>query len=302
VYATGLAHVSAFAFDAQGRLWAATADYSDTGIDGVYEIAKSGASPVQVISGMHTPLGLLWYDGALYVASRERVEAYGGFDGSRFTTVRTVVALPSGVGEVNGLALSSAGRLLLGISAPCDHCAPASAYSGAIASFLPDGSELRVDVSGIRAPVGLAFYPGSSDLFVSMDQRDDLGELTPGDWLAMVQPGQDWGFPDCYGQGGGICAGLPAPTAVLDIHAAVSGVAIVTGQLGAEVGNSALVAEWAIGVVRSVALAKDGSAYTGTVSRFLTGLQNPVALAVSPDGAVLVGDWGTGTIYRIAAA
>ena len=36
VAATGLAHVSAFAFDADGRLWAATAGYGDDGSDAVY--------------------------------------------------------------------------------------------------------------------------------------------------------------------------------------------------------------------------------------------------------------------------
>ena len=33
----------------------------------------------------------------------------------------------------------------------------------------------------------------------------------------------------------------------------------------------------------------------------LTGLTNPVPVAVTPDGAVLVGDWGTGSVYRVAA-
>ena len=80
--------------------------------------------------------------------------------------------------------------------------------------------------TGIRAPVGLAWYPGASDLFVTMNQRDDLGDATPGDWLAVVVPGQDWQFPDCYGQGGSACDGAPSPVAVLDKHAAVSGVAI----------------------------------------------------------------------------
>jgi glucose/arabinose dehydrogenase len=300
VYATGLTHASAFAFDAAGLLWVATADYTDSGADGVYLVTGAGATPVQVIAGLHTPLGLLWYAGTLYVASKERVDAYGGFNGSSFSTVRTVVSLPAGVGEVNGLATSPDGRLVLGISAPCDHCTPTSEYSGSIVSYLPDGSDLRVDVTGIRAPVGLAYYPGTSDLFVTMNQRDDLGEMTPGDYLSVVKVGQDWGFPDCYGQGGSACAGVPVPTAVLDTHAAVSGVAIVTGGMGAAVGNSAVVAEWSTGVVEAVVLTSSGSTYAGTATRFLTGLQNPVAVALSPDGALLVGDWTSGTIYWIA--
>jgi hypothetical protein len=38
----------------------------------------------------------------------------------------------------------------------------------------------------------------------------------------------------------------------------------------------------------------------GLVTPYLSGLKNPLPIAVSPDGAVLVGDWGTGTIYRIS--
>ena len=70
-----------------------------------------------------------------------------------------------------------------------------------------------------------------------MNQRDDLGEHTPGDLLAIPQRGQDWRFPGCYGQGVPACTGVPEAVAVLDKHAAVGDVAIVTGQLGAVVGT-----------------------------------------------------------------
>ncbi len=241
VYATGLEHASAFAFDTQGRLWVATADYEDKGTDAVYLVEKAGADPVKVIADLHTPLGLLWNKGSLYVSSKERVDAYSGLDGTEFTTQKTIVTLPAGVGEVNGLALAPDGRVLLGISAPCDHCTPESEYSGAIVSFQPDGSDLQVYTNEIRAPIGLVYYPGTSDLFVTMNHRDDLGAKTPGDWLAVVREGQAWGFPDCYGQNGDVCTGAPAPVGVLDEHAAASGVAIVTGELGDKVGTSALV-------------------------------------------------------------
>jgi hypothetical protein len=35
---------------------------------------------------------------------------------------------------------------------------------------------------------------------------------------------------------------------------------------------------------------------------FLTGLTNPVPVILGPDGTLLVGDWGTGIVYRITAA
>ncbi len=301
VYAGGLTHAAAFALDAQQRLWVATADYTDDGKDGVYLVASTGATPVAVISGLHTPLGLLWHDGTLYVASKARIDAYSGLQGSKFTKHRTVLTLPAQVGEVNNIVLAPSGRLLVGISAPCDHCTPTSKYSGAIISVATDGTGLAVYASGIRAPVGLTFFPGTSDLFVTMDYRDDLGTKTPGDALAVVRAGTAWGNPACYGQGGTACTGVPATIATLDEHAAVGGVAIVNGQLGATIGTSALVAEWAAGKVQRVALVTEATTYTATVSPFLTGVKNPVAVAVAGDHAIFVGDWTTGTVYRIAA-
>lgn len=299
-YAEGIVNTAAFAFDAYGGLWVATAAYSDEGNDGVYYVASEGATPIEVVSGLHTPLGLLWIGDSLYVSSKESVDAFSGFDGTGFAEQQNVVTFPAGVGEVNGMALSPEGRIMLGVSAPCDHCTPESEWSGAVVSFLPDGSDLRVEASGIRAPIGLSYYPGTSDLLVSMNERDDLGDKTTGDQLGVVELGQDWGFPGCYGQGGTKCTGAPEALAVLDRHAAVSGVAIVTGELGEEVGTGAIVAEWSLGKVELVSLEKNGEAYTSSVSTLLTGLQNPVPVIVTPDGAVLVGDWATAVIYKIA--
>jgi glucose/arabinose dehydrogenase len=301
VYARGPAKVADLAFDAKGRLWLATADYTDHGKDGVYMVPKPGAAPVEVIAGLHTPPGLLWYQESLYVSSTGRVDAYRNFDGTRFANRRTILTLPADVGESNEMVLGPDGRILMGISAPCDHCVPTSKWSAAIVSFLPDGGDLRTYASGIRAPVGLLYYPHTSDLFVTINQRDDLGAQTPGDWLTVVGLGQAWGYPSCYGQGGAVCANTPQPTAVLDKHAAVIGLAIVTGQLGPTVGTSAVVAEWAVGKVQRVVLSRVGSTYTGSVSPFLTGVHNPVPVLLGPDGALLVGDWATGTIYRISA-
>ncbi|MCW3019635.1 MAG: sorbosone dehydrogenase [Solirubrobacterales bacterium] len=300
VYAKGPSTTAAFAFDAQGRLWLTAAGLEAHTHDGVYVIAKQGAKPVEVVSGLDDPLGLAWYGGRLYVASVGRVDAYAGFDGRRFTQHTRILDGPVAGGENNLLAMSSDGRFLMGITATCDHCTPSSRYSGSIVSFRPDGSGLRLYASRIRAPFGLAYMPGTSDLFVSMNQQDDLGRRTPGDWLTLVREGQDWRFPGCYGQGGSSCAGVPSPTAVLDEHAAVGGVAIATGELGASVGTAAIVPEWQLGKVQRVALRRTGSGYEGSVTPLLTGIENPLAITIAPDRSLLVGDWATGTIYRVA--
>jgi glucose/arabinose dehydrogenase len=299
VYATGLKNASAFAFDPQGRLWVTTSAATQHAHDGVYMVNMGGA-PVKVVSNIAGPLGLVWHGGKLYVASLGRVDAFSGLRGSHFSKRQTILSGPVAGGENNNLVMAPDGRMLMGVSASCDHCTPTSRFSGAIVSFRQDGSDLRVYASGIRAGYGLAYYPGTSDLFVTMNQRDDLGARTPGDWLAVVRNGDSWGFPGCHGQGGSACTGVPKPTAELDRHAAAGGVAIVTGQLGSGFERSAIVAEWQSRKVERVALTKSGSRYRGSVSTLLTGIKNPLAVTTTPDGAVLVGDWTTGTIYRVA--
>ncbi|HEY5195037.1 MAG TPA: hypothetical protein VIJ39_14365 [Solirubrobacteraceae bacterium] len=302
VYAKGPATTAAFSFDRQGRLWLTAAGLEAHAFDGVYMVAKPGAQPLKVVAGLKDPLGLAWYAGRLYVASVGRVDSYGGFNGHRFTEHTKILSGPVAGGENNLLAMAPDGRFVMGVTATCDHCTPTSALSGSIVSFRPDGSDLRLYARGIRAPFGLAFMPGTSELLASMNQRDDLGTKTPGDWLALVREGENWRFPGCYGQGGTVCSGVPRPTAVLDPHAAAGGVAITTGQLGASVGTSALVTEWATAKVQRVALKKNGSSYEGSVTPFLTGIANPLAIALAPTGSLLVGDWKSGEIYRIGVS
>jgi len=72
--------------------------------------------PTKVLSGVHTALGLLWIGDKLYVSSTARLDGYSGFDGQAFARHQTVLALPSGVGEVSAMAFGpdAKGNLLLG--------------------------------------------------------------------------------------------------------------------------------------------------------------------------------------------
>src|SRR5207247_4514926 len=81
VYATGLKTMSAFAVDSKGRLWVTTSGATDHSRDAVYLVRKAGTRPVKVISGLKGPLGLVWLDDRLYVASIGRVDAFGGLRG-----------------------------------------------------------------------------------------------------------------------------------------------------------------------------------------------------------------------------
>ena len=75
---------------------------------------------------------------------------------------------------------------------------------------------------------------------------------------------------------------MPSPVAELDEHAAVSGVAIVTGQLGSSLGTGAAVAEWVTGKVQWVQLTASDGGYTGKTTAFLSGFENPVPVMLDP--------------------
>jgi len=302
IYTRDLPHVSAFAYDHAGRLWATTSGSTSHTSDGVYLVSQPGAAARKVVGGIEGPLGLVWVGDRLIVSSLGRVTEYAGFDGVSFRRSKDILSGPVPGGENNNVVLAPDGRLVMGISASCDHCVPASKWSGTILSFRQNGSDLRVLAKGVRAAYGLAYLPGTKQLFASLNQRDDLGSHTPGDWLAIVRSGQDWGFPGCYGQRTKACSRRPAPVGVLDAHAAAGGVALLTLELAGRYRPSALVAEWQLGKIQRVALRRTSGGYSGTTSVFLTGFENPLPVISTRNGSILVGDWGTGIVYRISAS
>ena len=215
-------NVSAFAFDARGRLWVTTSGASDHANDGVYLIPRAGREARQG-------------DQRRRRAARARLARQ-----SSVTSPRSAASTSSAASRARGFRGGSAvivepkrprleqrdRRDRPTADSPWASRRPATTassrrrWSATIVSFRPDGSDVRVYARGIRAPFGLAYDRVTGALITSMNQRDDLGARTPGDWLALVRSGQDWRFPGCYGQGGSVCRGVPKPLAVLDRHAA----------------------------------------------------------------------------------
>lgn len=307
VFATGLPRPTAFAVDSQGRLWATSGAGARTREDGVWLVAGKGARPQQVVRDVPTPLGLTWHGGELYVAERGRVRAYAGFSGGRFAHGRTVLTeLPVGLHQNAGIAAGPDGRLYLGIGSQCDSCRPRHRLSATVVSFLPDGSDLRVVARGLRYAYGLAFLPGTGDLFATENGRDDLGLRAPPEELNLIRDGKDYGYPGCWGQGGSACAGSEPALVRLAPHASADALTFITGQWGPRYATSAFIAEFGSSfrpstgrdVVR-VALTPAATGYTARASVFATGFGTPLAIATGADGALVVGDFSRNTVYRL---
>jgi glucose/arabinose dehydrogenase len=62
----------------------------------------------------------------------------------------------------------------------------------------PDGTGQKVYAWGIRNAVGIAFRPGTNELWMSTNERDEIGENLPPDYISSVRPGGFYGWPWYY--------------------------------------------------------------------------------------------------------
>jgi glucose/arabinose dehydrogenase len=289
VYATGLKHPTALAFGPGGLLYAT----QDTGE--VVATGRGSTKPRVLARGFKTPLGLAWSGSTLFVSTQGSVHRLV-VRGKRVVSRTTIVkGLPFGRHQQDTIALGPDGRLYLGSGTTCDVCREQDRRSGAILSFRPDGTDLRVDATGFRNPFGLVF--DGKRLFVSDNARDDLGRDEPADTVVVFKRGADYGWPDCWASWQerrlkGRCSGVTPPFAYLEPHSSADTLALWAGSLFVAEWGQYLSRRWGRKLVR-IDLA------TGRSTTFADGFEHPLGLAVEPHGGLLAGDWGRGVIYRI---
>jgi glucose/arabinose dehydrogenase/azurin len=287
-----------------GSVFVSTAAESGTGTDGVY-LVHPGGKAVEVISGLTRAMGVVWHDDQLYVSSLGQVAVYTDFNGRSFGAHHTILTgLPVGNGLLgfnDELILGPDGRFYMGIASPCDHCAPTKPLSATIVSFLPDGSDLSVYAFGVRGNSSLAFLPGTNDLFMGTNQRDNVGKspTAPADEFGLVTPGSDWGYPWCWQQGGNACRGVSHPLTDDDQHAATDGLTFVGRKWSASYTTSALVAEWSTGRVIQQGLTIKDHVVSAHPQVILTGVGSPSGLMTLPNGDVVLASYATGKLYEL---
>lgn len=67
-----------------------------------------------------------------------------------------------------------------------------------IQEFNMDGSGQRTFATGLRNAVGTMFYPGTTDLYTVVNERDGLGDELVPDYLTKVKDGGFYGWPYSY--------------------------------------------------------------------------------------------------------
>ncbi|MCU1283788.1 MAG: cytochrome c, class [Acidobacteriales bacterium] len=202
---------------------------------------------------------------------------------------------------------------------------PAEKHRADVLEYNPDGSGFRVYASGIRNAVGIAVNPTTGELWGSVNERDGLGDDLVPDYITHIQDGGYYGWPWYY-MGGHQDPRLKGthpelkdkvitPDVLLQPHFASLEMTFYDGhQFPSEYSGDIFAAEhgsWnrskrsGYEVIR-VPL-KDGHA-SGEYEDFLTGFYTaegqvwgrPVGVTVAKDGALLVSDDGSNSIWRVS--
>jgi glucose/arabinose dehydrogenase len=312
------------AWGAKGTLFVGSADAGK-----VYAIdLKSGpaASPVTIASGLRTPVGVAFRDGALYVSAVDRILRFDDIENRLADPPKPVLVSDRLPGMQDHswkfIAFGPDDKLYFSVGAPCNICEPDPARYANIMRMNPDGSQMEIFSRGIRFSVGFDWDPQTRELWFTANGRDRMGDELPPDTLNhAAKAGLDFGYPYChagnvpdpdFGQKHA-CSEFAPPAQRLPAHVAPLGMRFYTGtQFPAEYRGSIFIAEhgsWnrsrKIGYrITRVRVDKNSAvAYEPFATGWLQGektLGRPADVLVAPDGSLLVSDDFAGAIYRIS--
>jgi len=157
------------------------------------------------VRGLDMPHGLALHGGSLYVADLNGVWRYAWRSGQDIAGDRGQRITPEGAfGDSGGshwtrnIAIApDAGHFYVAIGSEGNlEVDPAPRAS--IMQFDIDGSGGRVFASGLRNPVGIAFQPGTGNLYTTVNERDGLGDGLVPDYLTAVTDAGFYGWPYAY--------------------------------------------------------------------------------------------------------
>ncbi len=149
------------------------------------------------------PHGLAFHDGALYVGERRGIWRIPYSDGDTSAQDREMITQPDPfvLGEREGhwtrnLAFNPQGELFVAVGSSNNILIDTDPR--ATISRVNDDGTLTVFASGLRNPVGVAYYPGTNDLYTVVNERDGYGDGLVPDYFTRVQEDGFYGWPYSY--------------------------------------------------------------------------------------------------------
>jgi glucose/arabinose dehydrogenase len=322
-----------------------------TAPDGSVFVAESGAGRIDVLrgfdgrgharsstvfaSGLNRPYGIAFHPPGLhpryvYVGETGSVVRFPYPNGGK---AEHVADLPAGGGHwTRDLAFSPDGKkLFVAVGSvsndddPETHPGERHRADVLVLDAENPGGAPRVYASGLRNPAGLAVSPKTGQLWVTVNERDGLGDNLVPDFITHVEEGAFYGWPYSYigshpdphhkGEHADLVAKAKVPDVLVQAHDASLQIVFYEGSqfpsayrsdvLASEHGSWNRQVPTGYEVIR-VRMDPSGHA-TGAYEDFLTGFilddgrvwGRPVGVTVAEDGSLLVSDDGSNTIWRV---
>ncbi len=337
-YAQGLQHPRWIYVADNGDVFVAQADkensannillFRDTNKDGT---AENGTI---FLKGLDMPFGMLILHDKFYVANTGALVEFPYKPGATSINApgKTIVSLPPGPRHWtrNIVANKAGNKIYIAIGSASNVAEDGmdkEVRRAMIIEVSPDGTNEKIYASGLRNPVGMDWAPGTGVLWTAVNERDELGDDVPPDYLAGVKEGGFYGWPYAYygqtedprlkGKAEDMVKKSIKPDVALGPHTASLGLAFYTKnafpasyQGGAFVGQHGSWNRSVFSGYKVVFVPFNNGSPSGKPQDFLTGFianedknevyGRPVGVAVLPDGSLLVADDGGNAIWRVS--
>jgi glucose/arabinose dehydrogenase len=293
-------------------------------------VAESTATATSGYPGVH---GIAFAGTNVFLATVKQVlRGTVNTDGD-FEDLSVIVdELPDGGQHPNRtLAVGPDSLLYVSIGSDCDACAETNPEHATILRTGLDGTGRVVFARGLRNTLGFGFHPTTGAVW-GMDQGSDWrGDDLPPEELNLIEQGNDYGWPYCFGDAqpdpiiqdppgttkAAYCASTEPATLAVQAHGSPIGLAFYTGSaFPVEFAGDAFVAlrgSWnrfpptGYKIVRLRFEAGEPAGFEDFVTGFL--IENgeahfgrPAGVTIGPDGSVIFSDDTNGVVYRVAVA
>jgi glucose/arabinose dehydrogenase len=297
---------------------------------------KDGTPDLQTvfIENLNLPFGMLLINNYFYVANTDALWRFPYKSGqtSIMDKGEKIIDLPAeGRHWTRSLIANATGtKIYIGVGSSsnvAENGMDKETNRAAILEVNPDGSGLKIYASGLRNPVGMAWFPGTTTLWTAVNERDQLGDDLVPDYLTSVQEGGFYGWPYSYfgqhedprikekDQRPDLVNQAIVPDMPLGAHTASLGLTFYTKKVfPASYYNGAFIGQhgsWNRSVFSGyqVVFVPFKGKNPGKTEPFLTGFikdeekkevyGRPVGVITHSDGSLLVADDAGNTIWRI---
>lgn len=156
-----------------------------------------------LLSELHRPHGLAFYQGKLYVAEENKVTRYNWDEKNLVATKdKDLFTLPSQLVSrhyTRGLEFDNQGNLYISIGSTCDVCLESSEQFASVMITNSNGDNPHIYAKGLRNAVFMKLNPSTNQVWATEMGRDYLGDNTPPDEINILKENGNYGWPYCYG-------------------------------------------------------------------------------------------------------